>query len=199
MGDVDRRRVDAVVQLAKLAHHQVAELGVERAERLVHQEGHRPAHDGAAERDALAVAAGKAARRAGRGDGRCAGTAPSPRRAADLGARHALALQREADVLADIHVRVEREELEDEGDVARRGAVEGDVVAAEQDAAGGRQFEAGDHAQRRRLAAARRPEHDEELAVGDGEVRVPHGDEIAEGLVEILDPDLGHRLNPEDG
>ena len=44
-------------------HHQVAELGIERAERLVHQEGHRPAHDGAAERDALAVAAGEARHR----------------------------------------------------------------------------------------------------------------------------------------
>ena len=59
VGDVDGGRVDAVVQLAQFAHHEIAELGVERAERLVHQEGHRPAHDGAAERDALAVAAGK--------------------------------------------------------------------------------------------------------------------------------------------
>ena len=82
VGDVDGGRLDAVVQLAQLAHHQVAELGVERAERLVHQERLRPAHDGAAERDALAVAAGEAARPAGRGDGRCAGAAPSPRRAA---------------------------------------------------------------------------------------------------------------------
>jgi hypothetical protein len=60
VGDVDRGRVDAVVQLAQLAHHQVAELGVERAERLVHQEAFRPAHDRAPERHALAVAAGEA-------------------------------------------------------------------------------------------------------------------------------------------
>ena len=73
------------------------------------------------------------------------------------------------------------------------GAVEGDVVAAEDDAAGGRQFEPGDHAERRRLAAARRPEHDEELAVGDGEVRIADCDELAEGLVQILDADLSHR------
>ena len=37
---------------------------------------------------------------------------------ADLGARHALAAQREADVLPHVHVRIEREQLEDEGDVA---------------------------------------------------------------------------------
>ena len=51
-------------KLAQLAHHQVAEFRVERAERLVHQEHFRPADDGAAERDALAVAAGKAGDRA---------------------------------------------------------------------------------------------------------------------------------------
>ena len=38
------------------------------------------------------------------------------------------------------------------------------------------------------------PSMHEELAVGDGEVRVLHRDEIAEGLVQILDPDLGHGL-----
>ena len=63
VGDVDRGRADPVVQRAQLADHQLAELGVERAERLVHQEALRPAHDGAAERDALAVAAGEARHR----------------------------------------------------------------------------------------------------------------------------------------
>ena len=59
VGDVDGGRVDAVVELAELVDHEVAELRVERAERLVHEEAFRPPHDGAAERDALAVAAGK--------------------------------------------------------------------------------------------------------------------------------------------
>ena len=57
MGDVDGRRAYPVVQIAQLLGHRLAELGVERAERLVHQEGLGPAHDGAAERDALPVAA----------------------------------------------------------------------------------------------------------------------------------------------
>ena len=38
---------------------QLAELRVERAERLVHEKHLRAAHDGAAERHALAVAAGE--------------------------------------------------------------------------------------------------------------------------------------------
>ena len=62
-------------------------------------------------------------------------------------------------------MRIEGEELEHEGDVALRGAHEGDVLAVKEDAAGGRQLEAGDHPQCRRLAAARRPEQTKELAV----------------------------------
>ena len=38
VGDVDRGRAHAVVQRAQLLGHVLAELGVERAERLVHQE-----------------------------------------------------------------------------------------------------------------------------------------------------------------
>ena len=62
--DVDRGRLQAIVQRAQLAAHQVAELGIERAERLVHQERLRLAHDRAAQRDALAVAARQAGDRA---------------------------------------------------------------------------------------------------------------------------------------
>ena len=79
VGDVDRGGVDPVVQAAQLLAHQLAEGGVERAQRLVHQERLGPADDGAAERHALPVAAGEAADRAGRADGRCAGASPSPR------------------------------------------------------------------------------------------------------------------------
>ena len=111
---------------------------------------------------------------------------------ADLRPAHAIALQREADVLPHVHMRIEREELEDEGNVARRRPIEGDVSAAEMNVAGRRQLQAGDHAEGGRLATARRPQHDEELAVGDDEGGVLHRDELAEGLVEMLDADLGH-------
>ena len=110
----------------------------------------------------------------------------------DLGRRHALRQQREADVLPDVHVRIEREQLEDEGDVALAGAAHGDVLAVEQDAAAGRQLQPGDHPQRRRLAAARRPEHDEELAVGDDEIGILDRDERSKILLQVFDADLGH-------
>ena len=62
--DVDRGRLQPVVQRAQFAAHDMAELRVERAERLVHHECHRPAHDGAAESHALSVAAREAGDRA---------------------------------------------------------------------------------------------------------------------------------------
>ena len=110
--------------------------------------------------------------------------------------RHALRDQRKGDVPAHVHVRIEREQLEHEGDVALRGALPGDVLAAEEDPALGRQLEAGDHAQGRRLAAARRAEQAEEFAVLHGEGRVLHRHEVGKGLVQALDADLGHRRLP---
>ena len=47
-----------------------------------------------------------------------------------------------------------------------------DVRAVDRDRAGGRPLEAGDHPQRRRLAAARRAEERDELAALGGEVEV---------------------------
>jgi hypothetical protein len=62
-----------------------------------------------------------------------------------------------------------------------------------------RRLESGDRAQRRCLTAARRAEKTEELAVRDREGRPANRDEIAERLLQIVDPDLRHgaRLNPE--
>src|SRR5277367_2535412 len=57
MSDVDGGRSDPVMQVTQLVAHDSAKLGVERAERLVHEKGLRPAYDGAAKGDALSVAA----------------------------------------------------------------------------------------------------------------------------------------------
>ena len=89
-------------------------------------------------------------------------------------------------------MRVEGEELEDEGDIALGGALGGDLLRPEEDAAGGRQLEPGDHPQGRRLAAARGTKQAEEFTVAHGEVGAAHRSEAAEGFLEVLDADLGH-------
>ena len=91
---------------------------------------------------------------------------------ANLAARHALTFERKADVLLNIHMRIKRKQLKDESDVARRGAAEGDVLAVEQYAPVRRKLKAGDHAQRRRLAATRRSEQRKEAAAFDSEIRI---------------------------
>ena len=64
VGDVDRRGLQALMQFLDLGAHLHAQLGVEVRQRLVEQEHLRIAHDGAAHGDALALAAGKLARKA---------------------------------------------------------------------------------------------------------------------------------------
>ena len=57
--DVHRGRADAVVQRPQLLAHQLAERGIEGAERLVHEKRLRAADDGAAQCHALTIAAGE--------------------------------------------------------------------------------------------------------------------------------------------
>ena len=157
VGDVDGGRVDAVVQRAQLAR--TSARGTRRRACRAARPSGRPSA-GARWRGRARRAGGRRRQSpptGGRADGRSAGAAPSPRRCA--GSRRAgmpWAAQRKADVPAHVHVRVEREQLEHEGDVALARRAEGDVLAVEADAARGRQLEPGDHPQRRRLAAARR-------------------------------------------
>ena len=101
VSNIDRRRADAVMQIAQLAAHQMPKLGVERAERLVHHERLRTSNDRAPERHPLAVAAGELGHPAieqrldAQQPGGLLNAGP------DLRSRHALASQREADVLSD--------------------------------------------------------------------------------------------------
>src|SRR5262245_8717999 len=196
MGHVDGGRADAVVQRPELGAHQRSELGIERSERLVHEKGLGAADDGAPERHPLAVAAGESRH----GAVEQVIDPEQPRRFLHALARllpaYPLAAQGKADVLPHIHMRIERKQLEHESDVALRGTPKGHVLAIEEDLAGSRQLESGDHPERRRLAAAGWAEKAEERAVGNGEARLLHGGEVAEHLAKLLDPYLSHRSIP---
>ena len=114
--------------------------------------------------------------------------------------------QAEGDVLEDVEVREERVALEDRVDRALVRAQLRDVLVADEDRARGRVLEARDHAQRRRLAAARGPEQGEERAGRDGQVEVVdrrHGREALgqADQVQVLDltghdGGTGHRDRP---
>src|SRR4029079_14905758 len=99
--------------------------------------------------------------------------------------------QPEGDVLEHVQVREQRVALEHRVDRTPVGPNAGHVPAADADAPGGRILEAGDHPQRRRLAAAGRPDDREEFTGLDLQVEVADGDEVAEPLLDAGQVDGG--------
>ena len=182
------------LQLAELGLHLLAQLLIQRRERLVEQQHARPHHQRARQCHALALAAGE-------GGGRpraIAAEVDHLQRLVDarLGLRAADAnlAQPVADVLADVQVREDRIALEDHVGraVVCRHACH--VLPVDPDSAGCRLLEAGDAAQKRGLAAARWPEQREELALADlGRDAVERHD-VAEALVDVAKLDQGARL-----
>ena len=99
----------------------------------------------------------------------------------DLAPRRAGHLEREGDVLPDRLGRQELEVLEDDPDLAAHlrdlpAAEPGDVLAVEDDLAPGRDLVADEQLDERRLAGARRPDEEDEIALGDDEVDVAQGE-----------------------
>ena len=86
--------------------------------------------------------------------------------------------------------------LEDRVDVAAERRHPGDRLALEQDLAGRRLLEPGDHPEGRRLAAARRPEEAVELAPGDPQGHLVDRDDVAEALGHLEDLDVRRRDRP---
>jgi hypothetical protein len=152
--DHDRGQAELALQVADLDADFVPELGVEIGERLVEQQDVRLHGQRAGERDALLLAAGELARIA------CSSRPVSltrrrlRRRAAAIGRRDLAHLQAEADVLGDGHVREQRVGLEDQAAIALPGRQAVTSRSPMVIRAGARRIEAGDHAQRRGLAAA---------------------------------------------
>ena len=139
-------------------------------QRLVEQERLGLLDDGAADGDALALAARqlRGRRSSKMRDLQDVGGAGDAR--GDLGLRQPLVLEAEAQVLVDAHVRVERVGLEHHGHAARRRHQMVAARAVDIDLAVADVLEAGDHAQQRRLAAAGGADEDGEGAVIDLEV-----------------------------
>src|SRR5262245_16544966 len=105
-------------------------------------------------------------------------------------------LQAEGHIVEGRHVRIERVILEYHGDVAifRRQIV--DHLTADADVAGGDFLQPRDHPQRRRLAAARRPDQYDELVVGDVEIDRADGFDVAVFLHDLTQRDFSHAVSP---
>jgi hypothetical protein len=90
-------------------------------------------------------------------------------------------------------VREQRVVLENRVDVAVERGLGGDVLAGEVDRPSGDLFESRDESQHRCLARTRRPQHREELAVGDVEIDSVNGFHVPEVLAQTTQRDRGAR------
>ena len=190
VGDHDEGDADVALDPLELELHRLAELEVEGAERLVEQQHLRVHDQRAGERDALLHAA-RELRRLGR---LAPGEADELERLRRLAVALLLAdlalLEPVRDVVEHRHVREQRVGLEDRVDVALvRGDADGGA-AADLDLALGRLVEAGDHPQRRGLAAAGRAEQREELARLHLEVDVVDRDQVTVALGDPTQDDV---------
>ena len=194
VGHDHRRLVETGQHLLDLPAHLLAQLDVEAGERLIEQEAAGIAHDRAADGDALAFAFGQLPRPAIEHIVEMEGRADPAHARGDLGRGHPFGVQRIGQILGYGQRGVERIELKHHGDVAiaRRQVI--DAPAGDVDVASARVFEAGDHAQRRGLAAAGRAEQTDDLAGRDIEVDPVDGGEIAENLGHLLERDRRHQV-----
>src|SRR5581483_5114460 len=100
--------------------------------------------------------------------------------------------QAELDVLLRGHVREQRVRLEHHPHVALVGRDVRDVLAVDDDAAAVRAVEAGDEPERGRLAAARRPEQRQELALSERDVDAVQRPDGAEVAMQVLQLEKSH-------
>ncbi len=184
----DEGEPERLLQAHQLELRLLAQLLVERRERLVEQQHARPLHQRARQRDALALPAGK-----------CIGLAfaqtfePHQREhlahaGRDLLLGQPLLLQAEGDIALDREMGKQRVALEHHVDRAPIGRHCRDVCPIEQDAPLARGLEAGQHAQQGGLAAAGGTEQREELPFVDVERNVCDRGDPAEALAHAFEP-----------
>jgi hypothetical protein len=187
VGDEDEGDAERLLQRLQFLLHVFAQLEVERTKRLVEQKHLRLVDQGAGERDALALAAGKLARAAG------AVTGKPDQRQCFLGGLLPLQLadtldhQPVGDVVEHVQMREQRVVLEDGVDVAAIGRNAFGAFAENGDRARCRLLEAGDQTQAGGLAGTRRSKHGEELARHDVEIDHVDGAHIAEMARDFLE------------
>jgi hypothetical protein len=157
----------------------LADLRVERAEGLVEQQHLRLVRERTRDRDALLLSARELARQAVVHAFERHEAQQLLAALATLRGFHAAHAQRELDVLADRHVPEQRVALEHEADLALAHGELRHVAAVQADASVIDTGESGDRSQERALAAAARPQQDEELPVGYLEGDVVHDRSIA--------------------
>ena len=191
VGDVDDGDPDALVDMLELVLHVLAELAVERPQRLVHQHEARLVDERPGHRHPLLLPARELSGTALLEAGELHHLQRLADLARDLRLSDLTALQGKREILLDRHVREERIVLEHHPDVApvRRSAFQ--RSARKLDVAVGHGLEPGEHEKGRGLARPGGTEQGEKLAVGDVQIQVPDDEGLA--VERLLDIDEAHQ------
>ena len=147
---------EILLQPLQFGPHSDAQERVQRRQRLVQQQDLRLGDQGARQRDALLLAAGELRRNAARKGRHVHQGEELHRLGVALGLADTAHLQREGDVVAAIEMRKQCVALEHHRGAAAGRRQVGDVGGADEHVTLRDALMAGNHAQRRRLAAARR-------------------------------------------
>ena len=172
MGDEDERDAQALLHGFQFQLHFLAELEVQCAQRFVQQEHLRLVDQTARNRHALLLTAGKRVHMALFVPLQVHQLQHLPDFFGNLLLRQLLQLQTEGDVVVHVQVREERVFLEDRVDAALVGRQRGNILPAEEHLPLRGRLESADDAQRRRLAAARRPKQRNEFLLADVKVDI---------------------------
>ena len=186
MGDEDRGGAEVALQAFDLGPGPDAQAGIEVGQRFVHQQHGGVADDRAADRDPLALAAGKLGRTALQQRSEIEHLGCSRDLSRDGSAIDSLLLQAERHVVLDAHMRVKRIVLKHHGDIALVRFQIGDVVAVEHDPSAARPLQPGDAGERRALAAAAWSKEGQELTIVDPDVEAIDSAHLIEVLGQSL-------------
>ncbi len=192
MGHVDHRGLQFLVQARKLQAHLNTQRGIEVGQRLIEEKHLGVAHDGAADGDALALAAGQLPRLAFEQRLQLQGARGRFDLAGNLLFVGTGQVQGEGHVLAHRHVRVERIGLEHHGQVALGRADIGDVAPVQFDPPAADLLEPGDQAQQGGLATAGGADEDDEFAVADVQVDALDDLVAVEAFLQVVDLQVCH-------
>ncbi len=195
VGNVNEGGLETLVQAADLRTHCGTELGVQVGQRLVEQEYGGVTHHRAAQGDTLALAAGKRFRLAVEQVLQVECLCGFVYLAVDFVFRNLLQAKAERDIFIYSHMRIQRVVLEYHRDIAvLRGNVVNNAVADIQLTVADI-FQAGDHAQGGRFAAAGRADQNDEFFVLNLKVQVGYNGYIAGiNLFYMLKADACHNF-----
>ena len=182
---VDERDADLAVQALELELHLLAELEVERPERLVEEQDRGLVDERPRERDPLLLAARELVGPPAVQTAEAHLLERLPDGAPDLGGGPGLDAQPERDVLEHAQVRKERVVLEDGVDVPSVGGQAVDALAPDRDRSCRLGLEAGDDAEGGGLPAAARAQESDELPARDVERHGFERDDFPESLRDV--------------